>query len=118
MALGQSIKQNTIGLGIFAVVTAGVIAFTQLNTQTRIEQNERAAKSRALYEIMPRDSHDNILLEDVLVIDDEKLLGQTSPGEAYIALREGEVVGIDIPNVADQGGLAMKEQRRRFGRRL
>ncbi len=103
MALGQSIRQNTVGLSIFAIVTAGVIALTQLETKTRIEQNERAAKSRALYEIMPRESHDNTLLEDVLAIEDDALLGASAQGEAYLAMREGKVVGVILPTLAADG---------------
>ncbi len=103
MALGQSIQQNTVGLSIFAIVTAGLIAVTQLQTETRIERNERAAKSRALYEIMPRESHDNILLEDTLTIEDKSLLGTSAAGEAYLAMRAGKVIGVILPTLASDG---------------
>ena len=101
--LGQSIRQSVIGLGLFAIVTAGVIAFTQVNTQQRIVVNEQAAKAKALYEILPPESHDNNLLEDSLPVDDPALVADNGPAEAYVARQNGEAIAVILPVVAPDG---------------
>ena len=87
--LGQSIKQNAIGLSLFAVVTAGIIAVTQTLTAEKIEHNIHTAKSRALYEILPPEGHDNVLLDDTLIITDPSLVADELEGEAFVA-RKGD----------------------------
>ena len=53
MSILTSVRQNAIGLGIFAILTAGVIALTQSMTATRIAENERQYQAKLLYEILP-----------------------------------------------------------------
>lgn len=101
--LGQSIRQNMIGLGIFAVVTAGLIALTQLETRERIEDNIKEAKSRALNEIITPDMHDNELLEDTVIVTDPKLVIDEGAQEAYIARRNGQAVAVILPTIAPDG---------------
>lgn len=101
--LGQSIRQNMIGLGIFAVVTAGLIAVTQLETRERIVDNIKEAKSRALNEIITPDMHDNELLEDTVPVTDPNLVIDEGAQEAYIARRNGQVVAVILPTIAPDG---------------
>lgn len=99
----RSIGQNALGLSLFAVVTAGVIAVTQFYTQARIEQNEAAAKSKALHGIIPPSMIDNDLLQNVVTIIDPALVADEGEGEAYIARKDGEVVAIILPAIAPDG---------------
>jgi len=101
--LGQSIKQNAIGLSLFAVVTAGIIAVTQTLTADKIELNINAAKSKALYEILPPESHDNVLLDDTLIITDSSLIADESEGEAFIARKGNEAIAVILPAIAPNG---------------
>lgn len=101
--LGQSIGQNTMGLGIFAVITAGLIAVTQLQTEERIEGNIKLAKSKALHEIITPDMHDNELIEDTVTVDDTGLVADEGAQEAYIARNEGEAIAVILPAVAPDG---------------
>ncbi|MEQ8516717.1 MAG: electron transporter RnfG, partial [Chromatocurvus sp.] len=59
-------SRNSLLLGLFAVVTALVIATTFLQTRERIAQQQRMAEKKALLQILPQDSHDNSLLDDTL----------------------------------------------------
>jgi len=101
--LGQSIKQNAIGLSLFAVVTAGIIAVTQTLTADKIELNINAAKSKALYEILPPESHDNVLLDDTFIITDSSLIADESEGEAFIARKGNEAIAVILPAIAPNG---------------
>lgn len=69
MTLLQSITKNAIGLALFALVTAGVIAMVKLNTAAQIQDNIAQAQAKALYEIVPEASVDNDLLNDVLPLN-------------------------------------------------
>ena len=99
----RSIGQNAIGLGIFAVLTAGIIAWTQQSTQHRIAENIDAAKIRLLNEVIPPNQHTNNLLDDSLIINDPDLLAGESPSPAYRARRDGEIVAVILPTVAPNG---------------
>lgn len=101
--LGQSIRQNTVGLSIFAVVTAGLIAVTQMETRDRIGDNIRAAKYRALHEVVAPDTHDNELLDDTISIQDPALVADEGAQEGYIARKDGKVIAVILPTIAVDG---------------
>jgi electron transport complex protein RnfG len=102
--LGQSITRNGLILAAFAVATAVLIAGTYLQTRERIAAEQRAAEERALLEIVPRDAHDNSLLDDTLpapVGDDKLKLAEPRP--IYRARREGRVETVLVPARAPDG---------------
>lgn len=101
--LGQSIKQNAIGLSLFAIVTAGIIAVTQTLTAELIQSNIDAAKSKALFEILPEDTHDNVLLDDTIIITDPALVADEGEGEAFVARKDGKAIAVILPTIAPNG---------------
>ena len=103
--LGKSISKNTLILTAFAVVTAGALALTNLGTEERIAQSERAAQQRALYEIIPRDQHDNDLLTDTIPVPSEAWgpLGANAGSLIHRARRNGEITALIIPATAHDG---------------
>ncbi len=103
MAILQSVRLNSLGLGLFAVLTAAVIAITQQATAERIGENERQAKARALYEIVPPEQFDNALLDDQVLIRDPELVADAGPLPAYIARRAGQAHTVLLPTVAPDG---------------
>lgn len=90
--LGTSITRNSILLGLFAVVAAGMLAGVNEGTKERIAQEVRIAQQRALYEIVPQSRIDNDLLMDTQAIPAEAwdLLGLPNGGEVYIARQDGD----------------------------
>lgn len=94
--LWESILRNAVGLGLFAAVTVGVIAATQVGTAEAIAEQRAAARLRALLEILPEDTFDNAILEDVVLVEDPAL-GLQAPEEAFVARRGGEVVAAMVP---------------------
>lgn len=103
MEMFSAIRTSTLGITIFAVVTAGLIAVTQVSTKSRIEHNVREAQAKALYEIVPRDSIENDLLDDTVAFVAPELLGHEEPADAYRARRNGEVSTVIMPVVAPDG---------------
>lgn len=103
--LGQSISKNSLILGAFAIITAGTLALTNLGTQDRIAAAERAAQQRALFEIIPRDRHNNDLLTDTLAVPQSGLaqLGLSQSQPIYVARKDGEAIALIIPAMAHDG---------------
>jgi electron transport complex protein RnfG len=101
--LGHSIKENTVGLSIFAVVTAGIIAFTQINTADKIDTNIALAKASTLHQIISEDRHDNDLLTDIILINDSSVVADDGPTEAFVARKKGKAVAIILPAITNNG---------------
>lgn len=103
MHMLSAISRSTTGIAIFAVVTAGLIAITQVSTSDRIKRNEREQQARALYEIAPREGLDSDLLENGVEFVAPELLGHERPETAYRAIRNGETLMVILPVVAPDG---------------
>lgn len=102
--LGQSISKNSVILGVFALFTAGVLAATFNLTKDRIQEEERKAAQKALLEIIPRDRHDNEMLEDTLSVGDFADLLNVSPDESiHIARMGGLPIAYIFPAIAPDG---------------
>ena len=102
-----SIRRNAVGLGLFAIVTAGAIAAAQVGTHDMIDHNMRMAEARALNEIVPADQYNNDLLSDVITIDsqyNQQLLGPLPEGsQIHIARNDGIPRTLILPVVAPDG---------------
>jgi len=101
--LWQAIAKSAVGLGIFAIVTAGLIAITQVSTADRIAEAQKRARTKALLEIVPADQHDNDLLEATIALAPHPLLGNTSASEAFLAKRGATPVAVIIPFTTADG---------------
>ena len=102
--LGQSITRNSVLLGLFAVFTALLLSGTFLLTKDRIAAEKRKAEERALLDIVPRERHDNSMLDDTLVVGpDAEGLGLKAEKQVYIARQQGEIVAAIIPATAPDG---------------
>jgi Na+-translocating ferredoxin:NAD+ oxidoreductase subunit G len=108
-ALLKSIRSHSLMLGTFAVVTALLLALVFKATENRIILQKQEAERRALIEVLPPAQHDNDLLADSFLIDENSafqaiaLLGLSQQRSAYIARLNGEVSGIIIPVEAHDG---------------
>ena len=101
MELLRSIRTNTLGISIFAVVTAGLIAVTQASTRDTIIENERAQRAAALYEIIPASAVDSDLLKHAVTLPAQEL-GYTQ-AEIYQAVKNSKVNAVIIPVIAADG---------------
>lgn len=103
MAVFTAIRENSIGLAIFAIVTAGAIALTHAATKQKIIENRELAQAKALYEIIPQSSIDNDLLRDTSTINNASSIGYEGPVDVYIARKQGEVTAVILPVIAPDG---------------
>ncbi|GAA6152008.1 electron transport complex subunit RsxG [Pseudoteredinibacter isoporae] len=107
MSLGNSISRNAIILGTFALLTAAVLAGTQLLTKDRIAAAQRKAAEQALLEIISSlpDKHDNDMLAESLEIPtslQEKLFWRDSE-KVHVAKRGDKVLAYLVPATAPDG---------------
>jgi len=102
-SLGQSIFRSAWGLSLFAIITAGLIALTQVVTKDRIADQIKQARSKALLEIVPVGQFDNDLLDDAFWLKAEKELGLKEDAEAFVALNNGQPRYFILPIIAPDG---------------
>lgn len=111
MNILKVMSRHSLGLGLFAIVTAGVIAVTLLITRDKIDENIQRAAMKTLQEVMPEQYYTNDLQADSLKLSldntqltDLSLLGPIAKdAKAYIARRDNQVSGIILPVVAPNG---------------
>ena len=112
--LRTSISINSLTLTSFALITAGLLAFTFQSTKARIEAEERKAAQKALLEIIPLDQHDNDLLTDTQPVPPAalELLGLKKSKDIHIARQKGKPVAVIVPATApDEIGRASCRER-------
>ena len=98
----RSMLKNSLVLGLFAIVTVGLVAITQLGTAQRIAESERAAKNRALSQLLPQGSYDNHPQDDMRLLDDP-LLGNKGASPAYLATLKGKPSAVILQVTAPDG---------------
>ncbi|WP_166264931.1 electron transport complex subunit RsxG [Marinobacter caseinilyticus] len=103
MAIKRSIIRNALGLGLFAIITAGIIAVTQAVTAERIAEQTRKAEAAALFDIIPERQHDNDLLSDTVTLPPSPLLGTGDIGHGWVARQNDQPVGVILPVMAPDG---------------
>lgn len=101
--ISRSMLKNSLLLGLFAVVTVGLVAITQQVTAPRIVAAERAAQNQLLSQLLPAGSFDNLLQDSQVTLAVDPLLGNLSPKTAYIARLNGQPSAIILPVTAAEG---------------
>ncbi|GAB2880357.1 electron transport complex subunit RsxG [Microbulbifer echini] len=104
--LKQSMATNAVVLTLFALITAGTLAVTQITTREPIERAIRAASAKALLEIIPLDRHSNDLLVDTYPIPKTywSQLGLTQGGDINLARgKDGKISAVIVPAIAPDG---------------
>ncbi|MDO8697945.1 MAG: electron transport complex subunit RsxG [Pseudomonas sp.] len=101
--MSRSMLKNSLLLGLFAVVTVGLVAITQQLTAPRIVAAERAAQTQLLNQLLPAGSFDNLLQDSQVTLAVDPLLGNRSPKNAYIARLSGQPSAVILPVTAADG---------------
>ncbi len=101
--IGSAVTRNGLLLGAFAVLTTAIIAATQLSTKDRIAEQIRQAREKALLEIVPRDRHDNQMLDAQFDVDDQELLHLAGLRSGFIASLNGDMEAVILPVIAPDG---------------
>ena len=101
--LFKPISRNGLLLGLFAIVTTGLVVLTFTVSEDRILEQQRRVKEKALFQLIPEQAMDNVLLEDTLPINARELLADGTSDLAYIARKDGDVVGVILPLISTEG---------------
>ncbi|WP_119393992.1 electron transport complex subunit RsxG [Salinibius halmophilus] len=100
MELKQNIIRNAIGLSLFALLTAGLIAATQQSTKTQIADNQAEFAARQLVDLLPEAfKQQDILNQQVALSNNElSLIGKATTDNGWQVLdSEGNIAGIILP---------------------
>ncbi|WP_304525848.1 electron transport complex subunit RsxG [Halomonas sp. I5-271120] len=105
----RAILRGAVGLGLFAMLTAGIVAGTRALTAERIADNRLASQHGQLIEVLPEDLAGleiERLLESAFILPASPALGQTAPFTAWRATREGnrdDTAAVVLPVIAPTG---------------
>ena len=100
--LEKSISKNSVILASFAFITAALIALTQLSTEKAIERNKQKALEKALFELIPKEQHDNQMLDDKLLLT-AGTLSNRKARYAYFAFKDDQPQALILPASAPDG---------------
>lgn len=99
----RQILMTAVFLFLFAAFGTALVAFTFDNTHERIAANERAALLRNLHVLIPPDTHDNDIFNDVIEVTNADLLGTGEPVAVYRARKQGWPVAAVLTVIAPDG---------------
>ncbi|MCG8435039.1 MAG: electron transport complex subunit RsxG [Gammaproteobacteria bacterium] len=99
----REILLSSLLLGGFAVAGAALLAWTESQTRDRIANNIRRQILDSLYEVLPRETHNNDLINASFEVTDSELLGTDEPVTIYLATMDGRPVGALLNTVAPNG---------------
>ncbi len=101
---GLTVVRNSALLGAFAALTAGLIAWTWINTAEDIATAERAFEARQLLEIFPDAVDENALLDGRFELAAETVLLELRETRAGYRVMTGDAVtGVILPATARDG---------------
>ncbi|MDH5179057.1 MAG: electron transport complex subunit RsxG [Gammaproteobacteria bacterium] len=101
--LARNMLISAVLLGLFAIGGSGMVAWIFANTKQQIAANERATVLRNLHQLVPPETHDNDLFNDVLEIIDPQLDNSKEPVKVWRARRQGKPVAVIINSIAPDG---------------
>lgn len=103
MTVLASIRRNALGLGLFALLTVGMIAITETLTRERIAEQQARAEQAMLLEVVGAELDDHrVQLQPVASVKAERL-GLRDPATVYVALRDDVPFALVTPVVAPDG---------------
>ncbi len=102
ISFGGSIGKSMVGIGMFAILAAGIIAVTQISTKDQIAENIRAAQSRALFEILPADI-DPELFDHTIELTADELNLEEEAVNGYQVIDGDTVKGVILPVRTEEG---------------
>ncbi len=98
----RTIRKNGLVLALFAVVSTGVVAVTNLLTKDTIREQQTAQLQGQLNQVIPNQLHDNELYASCVALSAEEI-GSTEPMPMYIATQNGETTAAAIEAIAPDG---------------
>ncbi|GAM65855.1 electron transport complex protein rnfG [Vibrio ishigakensis] len=89
-------------MALFAVVSTGVVAVTNLLTEDTIREQQTAQLQGQLNQVIPNQLHDNELYANCVALSAEEI-GSNEPMPLYIATQNGETTAVALEAIAPDG---------------
>ena len=90
-------------LMVFAVIGSAVVSITYDATKEKIAENQRRQMLKSLHQIMPPERYNNDLLKSKIKIPADDRLGPISENYAYVARKDGKIIGFIFSPLAPDG---------------
>jgi len=90
-------------LAMFAIIGTGLVAFTHEMTRERIAEEQQKALLESLHSVIPRDIHNNELIDDQITVTSQQYLGDKEPLPVFRARENGKPVAAILTAVAPDG---------------
>ena len=88
---------------LFAVIGAALVGLTFIQTEDDIKHNEELTLLKKLNNIIPAQSYDNDLLQDIITLKANPLLGTYEESHAYRARKNKKNVAVVFSSIAPNG---------------
>ena len=99
----QATFKNGAILGLFALISTGLIAVTHMITKDKIAEEIEAAMARRLNEIIPANQYDNDVYHDCALVMDSDLLGTEEELKVYRMRNQENDYALFMTSVAPDG---------------
>lgn len=103
LGIVKSVNKNAFILGLFALVSTGLVAITYQLTKTQIAKEVEQSLIRKLSEIVPEEHYDNDVYSDCLLVSDQSLLGSSAPQKLYRMRKANQNYALMMTSVAPDG---------------
>ena len=99
----KSSTRTALILLVFTLFGTALLAFVFNITRGAIAHNEEKMKLELISQTLPKDMFDNDLINDVVTLAPDKLLGTESPAPAYRAKLKGQPSALVLEAIAPDG---------------
>jgi len=100
---GIAISKNAMILGVFAMVSTGLIAITHLLTKDKIALEVELSLIRQLSQIVPPENYTNDVYNDCIVINDVSYLGSDEDQKLYRMRNSNADYAVLLTSIAPDG---------------
>lgn len=87
----------------FAIIGTALLAYTFDITKAPIAKSEAEARLALFKQILPPNTYDNALLDNIILIPANPLLGNTTPTIANVATNQSQPAGVILEAIAHDG---------------
>lgn len=101
--ISQAISRNGALMAVFALITTGLVVLVATLTEPAIEANRQSALRASLLEVVKTRPLDAGLVDNIVPLPVDPLLGNREPQWAWIAQQDGKPVAVILPVTAPDG---------------
>ncbi len=101
--IARSTLQTAVNLVFFAVIGTTILSATYHLTRDTIAATVEKAKLKLVSQLLPPDSYDNDIMQDIHTVAADEMLGTDEATQVHIARRDGKPVAVVLEAIAPDG---------------